>query len=150
MRQHRKSESESQLYNAPISKSKSEHVREYKRKDGTQVRSYNRHPKGTLPPANSPAPTTGGTGSSVKSATSGKSEKCADCSRDSKGHIARSAKAKDEFKKQHPCPATGKSSGSCPGYVIDHVKPLKRGGPDAPENMQWQTKAEAKAKDKTE
>ena len=54
------------------------------------------------------------------------------------------------FKKQSPCPSTGKTSGSCPGYVIDHVKPLKRGGADAPGNMQWQTKEAAKAKDKVE
>jgi hypothetical protein len=33
---------------------------------------------------------------------------------------------------------------------VDHIKPLKRGGSDTPENMQWQTKAEAKAKDRTE
>jgi len=32
-------------------------------------------------------------------------------------------------------PATGKSSDSCPGYVIDHVQPLKRGGADPPANM---------------
>lgn len=86
-------------------------------------------------------------GSSVKS---GKSDKCLECKRDSKGRIARSEKAKDAFKKEHPCPSTGKSSGACPGYVIDHVKPLKRGGADDPSNMQWQTTAEAKAKDKTE
>jgi hypothetical protein len=30
------------------------------------------------------------------------------------------------------------------------VVPLKRGDADAPSNMQWQTTAEAKAKDKTE
>jgi hypothetical protein len=34
--------------------------------------------------------------------------------------------------------------------MIDHVVPLKRGGPDAPENMQWQTREDAKAKDKVE
>jgi hypothetical protein len=34
--------------------------------------------------------------------------------------------------------------------VIDHVVPLKRGGEDAPENMQWQTIEDAKAKDKIE
>jgi hypothetical protein len=34
--------------------------------------------------------------------------------------------------------------------VVDHVVPLKRGGADRPENMQWQTKADAKAKDKWE
>ena len=70
--------------------------------------------------------------------------------RNSQGHIKRSAQAKHEFKKQQPCPSTGKSSGACPGYVVDHVVPLKRGGPDVPANMQWQTKEEAKAKDKWE
>jgi hypothetical protein len=33
---------------------------------------------------------------------------------------------------------------------VDHIQPLKRGGADSPSNMQWQTKAEAKAKDKIE
>ena len=37
-----------------------------------------------------------------------------------------------------------------PGYVVDHVIPLKRGGCDCPSNMQWQTIDEAKAKDKWE
>ena len=74
----------------------------------------------------------------------------ADVHRDSHGKIQRSAKAKDDFKKLHPCPSTGKSSGSCPGYVIDHIVPLKRGGPDASANMQWQTKAEAQEKDRWE
>jgi hypothetical protein len=58
--------------------------------------------------------------------------------------------AKSEFKHSHPCPSTGKSSGACPGYVIDHVTPLNRGGADRPSNMQWQTKEAAKIKDKTE
>jgi len=55
-----------------------------------------------------------------------------------------------QFKKANPCPATGKTYGSCRGYVVDHVMPLKRGGADAPSNMQWQTKADAKAKDRWE
>ncbi|HEU5296702.1 MAG TPA: HNH endonuclease signature motif containing protein [Burkholderiaceae bacterium] len=70
--------------------------------------------------------------------------------RDPDGKIHRSAAAKDDFKKSHPCPSTGKSSGACPGYVIDHVKPLKRGGADDPSNMQWQTVEAAKEKDKVE
>ena len=64
--------------------------------------------------------------------------------------IKRSTKAKNEFKRVHPCPATGKKSGSCNGYVIDHVIPLACGGPDKPFNMQWQTFQQAKAKDKWE
>ena len=37
-----------------------------------------------------------------------------------------------------------------PGYVVDHIVPLKRGGADAPWNMQWQTIAAGKTKDATE
>jgi len=76
--------------------------------------------------------------------------RCTSCLRDKHGHINRSGVAISSFKKQHPCPATGKSAGRCPGYVIDHVKPLECGGTDAPSNMQWQTSAAAKAKDRTE
>lgn len=36
------------------------------------------------------------------------------------------------------------------GHEIDHVIPLKCGGPDTPDNMQWQTTEEAKAKDQQE
>lgn len=84
-------------------------------------------------------------GSSVKSSYSHRSPKYASgLPRDSKGKIKRSATAKHDFMKQ-----TGYPNGR-PGYVVDHVVPLKRGGADAPSNMQWQTKAEAKAKDKWE
>src|SRR5689334_14486323 len=64
--------------------------------------------------------------------------------------IPRSAAARNAFRRLHPCPATGLVRGACPGYVIDHVKPLACGGADAPFNMQWQTRAEAKAKDALE
>jgi hypothetical protein len=59
--------------------------------------------------------------------------------RDSHGKIARDPRQTEAFKKQHACPATGKTYGPCHGYVIDHITPLKRGGSDAPSNMQWQT-----------
>lgn len=76
--------------------------------------------------------------------------KCTSCARDSKGRIKRTSSARTAFQKAHPCPSTGKKSGSCPGYVIDHKVPLKRGGADQPSNMQWQTRSAAKAKDRVE
>jgi hypothetical protein len=66
------------------------------------------------------------------------------------GRIRRSSAAKHSFERQHPCPSTGRTSGRCPGYVVDHVEPLECGGADSPGNMQWQTVAAGKAKDKTE
>jgi hypothetical protein len=50
----------------------------------------------------------------------------------------------------YPVLATVKLTGACVGYVVDHIIPLKRGGLDAPSNMQWQMIAEAKAKDRVE
>lgn len=64
--------------------------------------------------------------------------------------IKRSQTAKVAFKAAHPCPANGATKGPCKGYVIDHIKPLSCGGPDIPANMQYQTIAEGKAKDKWE
>lgn len=54
------------------------------------------------------------------------------------------------FRKTHPCPATGEVRGACPGWVVDHIIPLCAGGPDRPDNMQWQSKQESLAKDKLE
>ena len=92
----------------------------------------------------------GGHSSASHSSGSRSSNYAQGVKRNSHGKIARSQTAKNDFKKSHPCPSTGKSSGACSGYVIDHVKPLKRGGADKPENMQWQSKGTAKQKDKTE
>ena len=64
--------------------------------------------------------------------------------RDKHGRIQRSAKAREQFKKQTGYPHGRK------GYVIDHIIPLSKGGRDDPSNMQWQTKEEAKEKDKWE
>ena len=62
----------------------------------------------------------------------------------------RSLQVKHEFQRQHPCPATNQTTGPCPGYIKDHIVPLACGGPDSVANLQWQTIAEAKAKDKWE
>jgi hypothetical protein len=64
--------------------------------------------------------------------------------RDSHGRIKRSESAKHDFMRM-----TGYPNGR-PGYVVDHIIPLKRGGCDCPSNMQWQTIQEAKTKDKWE
>ena len=55
-----------------------------------------------------------------------------------------------EFQRQHPCPSTHKTTGACPGWVKDHIVSLHCGGPDAVANLQWQTDADAKAKDRWE
>lgn len=62
----------------------------------------------------------------------------------------RSKTVRAEFQRQHPCPATGQPRGACPGYVVDHIKPLCAGGADAPSNMQWQTVEAGRAKDRGE
>ena len=62
----------------------------------------------------------------------------------------RSTAAKHKFRIEHPCPLTGQVRGKCPGFVIDHIKPLACGGADDPSNMQWQTTVEATAKDRWE
>lgn len=64
--------------------------------------------------------------------------------------IPRSKAAVAEFKRQNPCPATGLRKGKCPGYQVDHIIPLKCAGPDRPENMQWLSVQEHKAKTRRE
>jgi hypothetical protein len=64
--------------------------------------------------------------------------------RDERGRIQRRAAARHSFAR-----ATGYPNGR-PGYVIDHIVPLACGGADTPSNMQWQTIAAGKAKDRTE
>ncbi len=113
------------------SAAKTVHVRSYTKKDGTVVRSYKRRPPGSKEAVANPHAVVR---SSAPTAAL----------RDSNGRIKRSAAAKEAFEQQ-----TGYPHGR-PGYVVDHIKPLACGGSDSPDNMQWQTVAEAKAKDKTE
>ncbi|TMQ55088.1 MAG: HNH endonuclease, partial [Candidatus Eisenbacteria bacterium] len=64
--------------------------------------------------------------------------------RDKHGRIKRSSEEKKNFERESGYPH------GRPGYVVDHIIPLSMGGANDPSNMQWQTKEEAKAKDKTE
>jgi len=69
---------------------------------------------------------------------------CVTCARNQHGRIKRSSTEVRHFKQQTGYPHGRK------GYVVDHITPLKRGGADKTNNMQWQTKQAAKLKDKTE
>lgn len=66
------------------------------------------------------------------------------------GAAQRSSAERAAFKREHPCPSTGRPRGKCPGYVVDHVNPLCNGGPDLRSNMQWQSVREALDKDRWE
>jgi hypothetical protein len=62
----------------------------------------------------------------------------------------RSSAVTSELQREHPCPSTTTTVGGCPGYRTDHVVPLACGGPDGVSNMQWQTAAAAREKDRYE
>ena len=64
--------------------------------------------------------------------------------------LHRSRAALRAFVNQQACPSTGLHRLPCKGWVIDHVKPLACGGADDPSNLQWQTREDAKIKDKWE
>ena len=116
---------------------KTVHVKEYTKKDGTKVKAHDRK-----------APKAKGATTPKKAAKAKKESTVktppVSVARDERGRIQRSEAARHAFARQ-----TGYPHGR-PGYVIDHIKPLACGGADDPSNMQWQTVAEAKAKDKTE
>jgi hypothetical protein len=59
------------------------------------------------------------------------------------GRKAPSAASIRQFRETHPCPTTAHSFGACPGYVVTHITPPCKGGLDTPENLQWQTHANA-------
>ncbi len=66
--------------------------------------------------------------------------------------VHRSAAVRRAFQRAHPCPATGRTTGACPGYVVDHIVPLCHTGQagDRTDNMQWQEAHEAQRKDRWE
>jgi hypothetical protein len=134
---------------------KTVHVKGYYRKDGTYVAPYDRSAPGSGSSKNSGtrSPSTHGgatNGTYKKNYIAEGYSAHSSVQRDKHGKIKRSSSAKAAFERQSPCPSTGKTSGSCKGYVVDHINPLECGGADAPSNMQWQTVADGKAKDKTE
>jgi hypothetical protein len=112
------------------------HVKGYTKNEGTVVSPHDRKRRksGTSSAATVPH----------ASAASRRSNRCEACDRDEHGKLLRSGKAKQAFER-----STGYPHGRT-GYVIDHIRPLACGGRDLPSNMQWQTKADAKTKDKTE
>jgi hypothetical protein len=116
---------------------------------GAAVSSHNAKPRSAHPAPSARAPRAKAPSAAPKSRAHG-SRTTPGVPRDKHSRIARSSRARSEFEKSHPCPSTGKRFGACPGYVIDHVKPLKRGGADNPGNMQWQTTEAAKQKDRVE
>jgi hypothetical protein len=113
------------------------------KKDGTPDRRYKENKSYYSAPKYS-APRGKSTYKSARTYRSNRSSYSYGIQRDSRGRIKRSSSARREFMKTTGYPQGRK------GYVVDHIVPLKKGGCDCPENMQWQTKEAAKEKDKWE
>ncbi|MCG3773372.1 MAG: hypothetical protein JW395_0178 [Nitrospira sp.] len=124
---------------------KTVHVKGYHKKDGTYVEGYDRKapaPKGDNATTKGDKPATKGN-KAAKSAPP-PATTASPQPRDEKGRFVRSGSAKNAFMKKSGYPK------GRPGYVVDHIVPLACGGADGPSNMQGQTVAEGKAKDKVE
>lgn len=57
--------------------------------------------------------------------------------RNSDGTIHRRSDVLAAFKRIHPCPSTGKTTGACPDWQANHTIPLACGGIDAVSNLMW-------------
>ena len=62
---------------------------------------------------------------------------CGSPVRNADGSIKRSSTVLVKFKTIHPCPSTLLTSGSCPGWSMNHTIPLACGGCDSVSNLQW-------------
>lgn len=62
---------------------------------------------------------------------------CGAPKRSAAGAIVRRSDVLTAFQRVHPCPATGLTTGACPGWSKNHVVPLACGGCDAVSNLQW-------------
>ena len=58
--------------------------------------------------------------------------------RDANGRIVRRSAVVTAYKKLYPCPSTGLyGAGACPGWSLNHDKPLACGGRDAVSNLSY-------------
>ena len=62
---------------------------------------------------------------------------CGPPKRDANGTIMRSAAVIREYRSIHPCPSTGLLTGACPGWALNHTRPLACGGCDSVANLTW-------------
>ena len=69
---------------------------------------------------------------------------CVSCERDAQGRTKRPPSLRRAFQRENPCPSTGLETGACPGFQARHIEPLKDGGANALENMEWQATGIAK------
>jgi cytoskeletal protein RodZ len=129
---------------------KTVHVKGYTKKDGTHVAAHERKaPKSsggetTSSTSKQKHGETSSTSTETKSKATTPTTSSSGVARDKNGRIARSGTAKHDFEKASGYPHGRK------GYIVDHIIPLACGGADVPSNMQWQTTADAKTKDKVE
>ena len=128
---------------APVS-TDAQRSRGGKRSSATHSRTYQSHSRSSSNHYRSSPSRQKKSAPSISSSTGHRKSYVTGVQRDSHGKIKRSELSKRQFMKQ-----TGYPHGR-PGYVIDHIIPLANGGRDDPSNMQWQTKADAKAKDRWE
>jgi hypothetical protein len=52
--------------------------------------------------------------------------------------VNRPGQARLAFMREHPCPSTGEVTVNCPGWRVEYILALDRGGKDEPSNMRWE------------